>query len=88
MLIKYLVFNHSGTMIKTFEVQSDIIPRTGEVISIEKMDNTDKFIVTDIIHYPLESIIEITCESFYDDTGLRTFTLSNGGWLPSESFED
>jgi len=60
MLVTYLVFNHSGTLIKTFEVQSDIIPRVGEVISIEELDNTDKFIVCDVVHYPLHKAIEIS----------------------------
>jgi hypothetical protein len=32
MQIVYEIFNHSGTMIDTFEITSQIIPRAGEIV--------------------------------------------------------
>ena len=65
MKIIYEIFNHSGTLLETFEIDSNIIPRAGEIIVLDEMDNTTEFIVTDILHFPKDGYITIKCESFY-----------------------
>ena len=77
------VYNHSGTLLKTFNVRLDAIPRAGEIIIIgEKLDNTREFIVLNVKHMILSNSAEITCESFYPHTGeSRSFYLTKEGWL-------
>ena len=83
MLVKFMVLNHSGTFIKNLEAELDIVPRVGEIVVLNKMDNTTEFIVTDIIHHPLDSFIEAMCESFYRSGGHpRYFYLREAEWLP------
>ncbi len=83
MLIKFAIHNHSGTLIDTIEANLDIVPRVGEIVALPEMDNTDEFIVTDIVHYPIDNFIEVTCESFYRQNGHpRHFYLRQAEWLP------
>ena len=83
MLVKFFIHNHSGTLINTLEANLDIVPRVGEIVVLDEMDNTTEFIVKDIIHYPIDNFIEITCESFYRKGGLpRHYFLQQEGWLP------
>ena len=83
MKIIYEVFNHSGTMIESFETKSNIIPRVGEIVVLDEMDNTTEFIVTDILHYPKENFIKVKCESFYRQGGYtRYYHLALEYWLP------
>ena len=83
MTIKYRIYNHSGTMLETFEINSDIIPRIGELIVLDEMDNTTEFIVIDILHYPKDNYVEIKCESFYRQGGFpRFYYLLQEDWLP------
>jgi len=84
MKIIYQVFNHSGSILETFETNSQIIPRAGEIIVLDEMDNTNEFIVTDFLHYPEENYIKIKCESFYHQNGYsRADILRLSRWLPS-----
>lgn len=84
MQIVYEIFNHSGTRIDTFEITSQIIPRAGEIVVLDEMDNTTEFIVTDILHYPKDNSITIKCESFYRQGGYtRADMLRLSQWLPS-----
>ena len=83
MLVKYEIYNHSGTMLDNFKVNSDIIPRAGEIVVLDEMDNTTEFIVTDILHYPKDNFVTIKCESFYRQGGEnRYFYLLQENWLP------
>jgi len=63
---------------ETFNVQLDAIPRAGEIIIIgKKLDNTREFIVLDVKHIILSNRVDITCESFYSQTGeARSFFLT------------
>ena len=83
MNVKFVIYNHSGTIIKNLEVELDIAPRVGEIVVLNKMDNTTEFIVTDILHHPLDNCVEIRCESFYRDKGgyTRCFYLRQAEWL-------
>ncbi len=83
MKLHYKVFNHSGTLLETFETDAQIAPRVGEIIVLDEMDNTTEFIVTDVRHFPKDNFIEITCESFYRQGGYtRYYYLSQEYWLP------
>jgi len=83
MKVIYEIYNHSGTMLETFEIDSDIIPRVGEIVVLNEMDNTTEFIVTDILHHPKDNYISIKCESFYRQGGeTRYFYLLQEEWLP------
>ena len=86
MKIIYEIFNHSGTLLETFEIDSNIIPRAGEIIVLDEMDNTTEFIVTDILHFPKDGYITIKCESFYPQGGYsRADMLRFSQWLPSDA---
>ena len=86
MKIIYEIYSHSGTRLEKFEINSDIIPRAGEIIVLDEMDNTTEFIVTDILHYPKDGYVEIKCESFYRQGGYtRADLLRLSQWLPSDA---
>jgi len=84
MTIIYEIFNHSGTLIDSFETNYDIIPKAGEIVVLDEMDNTTEFIVTEILHYPKDNQVTIQCESFYRQNGYsRADMLRLSQWLPS-----
>jgi len=86
LLVKYEIYNHSGTILDNFEVNSDTIPRAGEIVVLDEMDNTTEFIVTNILHYPKDNFVTIKCESFYRQNGYtRADMLRLSQWLPSAS---
>jgi len=87
--VTFRLLSHSASLMKTFDVQLNAVPRAGElIVTDDELDNTNEFIVLDIKHFVSKNIIEIDCESFYSSGGMsRQFHLTHSGWLNNCSDE-
>ena len=83
--VKVEVFNHSGSLLMDTVLKSPSVPRIGELVTIQKsMDNTNEFIVTDVLYDIEDNTIfpRIVCESFYSKGGYsRLYFLRQGCWV-------
>jgi hypothetical protein len=67
------IFNHSGSILVEQEMQSNFLPRVGEIIAFNKeLDNTKEFIVTEVTFRETSTATftpHLQCESFYKTGG-------------------